>query len=185
MAKGKDKFEPKQMSNPYSTGGVGSEFEKSVQASFVVLLLSGGIFPALSSYPIVKIELQNRIRGVYTDDLTVYTGKDSSEIFNKMFAQIKRDVAVTSSNDPFKETIESAWIDFNGSLFNRERDIIALITTPLSKTDSVCIKTLLDYADEVTDINSFKLKLETKGHCSDEAKTKYECIKNIPNLPKL
>ena len=84
MAKGKDKFEPKEMSNPYSTGGVGSEFEKSVQASFVVLLLSGGIFPALSSYPIVKIELQNRIRGVYTDDLTVYTGKDSSEIYDKV-----------------------------------------------------------------------------------------------------
>ena len=175
----KDKFEPKQMSNPYSTGGIGQEFEKSVQASFVVLLLSGGIFPALSSYPIVKIELQNRIRNIYTDDLTVYTGKDSSETFNKMFAQIKRDVAITSSNDAFKETIESAWLDYNGSLFNRERDKIALITTPLSKTDSVCIKTLLDYADEVADINNFKLKLETKGHCNDEVKIKYECIKNI------
>ena len=180
MTKTKDsKFKLKQMSNPYSTGGVGPEFEKSVQSSFVVLLLSGGIFPALSSYPIVKIELQNRIRGVYTDDLTIYTGKDSSKIYNKMFAQIKRDVAITSSNNAFKETLESAWLDYNGSLFNRERDKIALITTPLSKTDSVCIKILLDYANEVTDINNFKLKLETKGHCNNEVKTKYECIKNI------
>lgn len=180
MTKTKDeKFKPKEMSNPYSTGGVGPEFEKSVQSSFVVLLLSGGVFPALSTYPIVKIELQNRIRDVYTDDLTVYTGKDSSEIYNKMIVQIKRDVAITSSNAPFKETIESAWLDFNGNLFNKEKDKIALITTPLSKIDSVCIKTLLDYADEVTDINNFKLKLETKGHCNDNVKTKYECIKTI------
>ncbi len=180
MTKTKDKkFKPKNISNPYSTGGIGQNFENSVQASFVVLLLTKGIFPALSSYPIIKIELQNRIRRVNTDDLTVYTGNNSGEIYNKMFVQIKRDITIKFSNKAFKETIENAWLDFKSSLFNKEKDKIALITTPLSKTDNTCIKTLLDFADGAENSNEFLLKLTTKGYCHAQTNNKLEDIKKI------
>ena len=75
----------KQVSNPSSTGGYGYDFETSVQSSFVVLMLSNGVFPLLSSKPISKIELQSRYRGINVDDITIYAidGK------NKMFVQNK------------------------------------------------------------------------------------------------
>ena len=71
----KQEFKPKQISNPYSTGGAGSDFECLVQTSFVVLLLTGGVFPIIGQQKISKIELQNKIREVGTDDLTVCAGQ--------------------------------------------------------------------------------------------------------------
>ena len=105
------KFKPKQMSNPYSTSGVGYDLEHAVQAFFVVLMLSQGIFSPVSSKHIVKIQLQNRIRDIYTDDLTVYCGESDSNIYNKMFAQIKRSVQISKKIEIFvKQSKRLGWI---------------------------------------------------------------------------
>ena len=87
-------FKPKEMSSPYSTSGIGYDIEHAVQASFLVLMLANGLFTPLSRKRIVKLELQNRFRKAQTDDLTVYTGDSLSNIYNKMFAQIKRNVKI-------------------------------------------------------------------------------------------
>ena len=47
----------KNLSNPYSTGGGGFNFEAHVQASFVVLMLTDGISPCLPNYSIQKIDI--------------------------------------------------------------------------------------------------------------------------------
>ena len=88
----KQEIIPKQISNPYSTGGAGPDFEYLVQTSFVVLLLIGGVFPIIGQQKISKIELQNKIRGVDTDDLTVYAGQ------RKMLAQIKLNIKILEKN---------------------------------------------------------------------------------------
>ena len=62
----------KNLSNPFSTGGGGSHFEAHVQASFVVLMLSGGYAPCLPCWPISEIKLQGKVEGFETDDLIVY-----------------------------------------------------------------------------------------------------------------
>ena len=173
-------FKPKEMSSPYSTSGIGYDIEHAVQASFLVLMLANGLFTPLSRKRIVKLELQNRFRKAQTDDLTVYTGNSLSNIYNKMFAQIKRNVKIQQKNKDFRETIESAWLDFNNDqIFNEETDKLALITTPLSDTDSCCIKILLDFASEAKDENEFLLKLETKGHGNKKAVEKLNIIRNI------
>ena len=48
----------KQLSNPFSTGGGGGNFETRVQAAFTVLMLSGQVAPCLPSRPIKKLKLQ-------------------------------------------------------------------------------------------------------------------------------
>ncbi len=173
------KFKPKQMSNPYSTSGVGYDLEHAVQASFVVLMLSQGIFSPVSSKHIVKIQLQNRIRDIYTDDLTVYYGDSDLNIYNKMFAQIKRSVQISRGNKNFRETIETTWLDFKGNSFNESIDKLALITTPMSNLDNTCIKTLLNFASGATDENEFMLMLNQKGHCNKNTTQKLNIIRSI------
>jgi len=65
----------KKISNPFSTGGGGINFEIRVQASFVVLMLTGGFVPCFSDCVIKKIKLQGRYSGYDTDDLIVFTEK--------------------------------------------------------------------------------------------------------------
>ena len=62
----------KQLSNPFSTGGGGVHFEAHVQASFVVLMLTGGFAPCMPNWPISKIKLQGKFAGYDTDDLIVF-----------------------------------------------------------------------------------------------------------------
>ena len=64
----------KQISNPFSTGGGGVNFEVQVQASFVALMLAEGFAPCLPCQPIQKIKLQGRFAGFDTDDLILFTG---------------------------------------------------------------------------------------------------------------
>ena len=60
-----------RMASPIATGGKGFRFECCVQASFVVLMLSGSVSPCLPQWPIEKICLQNRYRDFSIDDIIV------------------------------------------------------------------------------------------------------------------
>jgi hypothetical protein len=55
--------ELKQLSNPFSSGGGGHNFENHVQAAFVVLMLTGGIAPCVQPLPIKRIKLQGKYDG--------------------------------------------------------------------------------------------------------------------------
>jgi hypothetical protein len=61
-----------QLSNPFSTGGGGHNFENNVQSAFVVLMLSGGVVPCLPPLPIRQIILQGKYAGYDTDDFIVF-----------------------------------------------------------------------------------------------------------------
>lgn len=169
----KQEFKPKQISNPYSTGSAGSDFECLVQTSFVVLLLTGGVFPVIGQQKISKIELQNKIRGVDTDDLTVYAGQ------RKMLAQIKLNTKILESDKNFNETVSSAWLDFNKESFEEAKDKLALITSYLSHKDARAIRVILDHAQGATDEYDFIKRLQTQGYANKYAKEKLEIIRKI------
>lgn len=166
----------KQISNPSSTGGAGYDFETSVQSSFVVLMLSNGVFPLLSSKPISKIELQSRYRGINVDDITIYAidGK------NKMFGQIKQHLTFNPSDEDFKETINAAWLDFNNKEnFNEALDKIVLITGPISDTDTVNVRNLLKNAKDSENANDFfNLRLKTKNFANSKQSDKLDAFKH-------
>ena len=123
----------KKISNPFSTGGGGEHFEAHVQASFVLLMLTGGYAPCLPNWPIKKIKLQGKFAGYNTDDLIVYTENPDGRRKRKILAQIKHTINITENDKVFREVIQAAWNDFNNDeLFSRNKDVIEV--DPIVKT---------------------------------------------------
>ena len=123
---------PKQLSNPFSTGGGGAIFESRVQAAFVALMLSKGVCPCLPSWQIYKVKLQGKYSGYATDDVIIFARHESLDREAKLIAQIKHSPAITKADTSFAEVIQSAWSDFqNPSVFEYGYDALALITGPL------------------------------------------------------
>ena len=134
----------KQLSNPFSSGGGGGHFEEHVQASFVALMLTGGFAPCLPNWPIRKIKLQGKFAGYDTDDLIIFVENPGGDQERKILGQIKHSISITENDKVFAEVIQAAWNDFNNdSLFSRGKDVIALITGPLSATDINDVRTVV------------------------------------------
>lgn len=146
----------KNLSNPFSTGGGGVHFEAHVQASFVALMLTCGNAPCLPCWPIVEIKLQGKIEGFDTDDLIVVVENPTGKEKQKLLGQIKHSISITQGSAIFGEVIQAAWNDFNNpEVFNRKKDVIALITGPLSSTDTHNVKWLLSQARHTKNVDEF------------------------------
>ncbi len=146
----------KKLSNPFSTGGGGVHFEAHVQASFVALMLSGGYAPCLPCWPIVEIKLQGKIDGFDIDDLIVFVENVNSKERRKLIGQVKHSIDITKSSTKFGEVMQAAWNDFkNPEVFTRGKDVIALITGPLSATDTHNVKWLLNQARYTKNVAEF------------------------------
>ena len=146
----------KNLSNPFSTGGGGVHFEAHVQASFVALMLTGGNAPCLPCWPIVEIKLQGKIEGFDTDDLIVIVENPNSKEKQKLLGQIKHSISITQGSAIFGEVILAAWNDFNNpEVFTRKKDVIALITGPLSSTDAHNVQWLLNQARHTNNVDEF------------------------------
>ncbi len=172
----------KQLSNPFSTGSGGPHFEAHVQASFVLLMAVGGCAPCLPNWPIQKIKLQGRHAGYETDDLIIYVKNPNTEQQRKILAQIKHSISITENNSMFREVIQAAWNDFNGDLFSTEKDIIALITGPLSSTEINDTRTILEWARHAENAEEFLLKVELANFSSDAKRRKLKAFRT--NLTK-
>ncbi len=146
----------KQLSNAFSTGGGGHLFEAHVQTSFVALMLTGGHAPCLPCWPIVEIKLQGKRDGFDTDDLVVVVENSNNNEKRKLLGQIKHSIAITLGCVRFGEVMQAAWNDFNNAeLFTRDKDIIALITGPLSMTDTRNVQWLLNQSRHTKDVDEF------------------------------
>lgn len=168
----------KQLSNPGSTGSLGVHFETRVQASFVVLMLSGGFSPCLPSWPINKIKLQGKYQGFDTDDLIVYTKLPRGDRQAKLLGQIKHTVKLINSDENFFEVIQAAWHDFNNKdIFTEGIDAIALITGPLSATDTNDGRALLRQAQHSEDAEDFIKRVELGKFTSAKQREKLDIFK--------
>jgi len=97
------------LSNPFSTGGGGVDFEHSVQATFLLALLVEGFSPLLN-LPITSVLFQAKRSGYDTDDIVLFSSSNTYSA--KLLCQIKRGITITANNDIFEEVIVSAWSDF-------------------------------------------------------------------------
>ena len=167
----------KQQSNPYSTGGGGSNFETRVQAAFAVLMLTGRIAPCLPPFPITKIKLQVRYAGVQTDDFIVFAKQPETEQEAKLLVQVKHDLSITERDTTFAEVIQSNWNDFNSESFDSSVDAIALITGPLSATDIDDVRPILEWARHSEDETEFFTKIKTANFSSDAKRKKVAAFK--------
>ncbi len=160
------------VSNPFSTGGGGVHFETRVQATYVILMLTGGFAPCFCPWPITKIKLQGKYEGYNTDDLIVFTTEPEGKRERKLLAQIKHKISITENNKTFKEVIRSAWKDFtNPDFFNPNMDAIALITGPLATIDIDDTRMLMEWARTSGHAQDFLDKVEL-ANFSNEGKRK-------------
>lgn len=168
----------KQLSSPFSTGGGGVHFEVRVQAFFVAFMLAKGSPPGLQTGPITKIKLQGRFAGYNTDDLIVFIGEASKNEHRKILGQIKHSISITEGNSTFQEIIQSAWKDFsNAEIFRKNRDILALITGPLSSTDTNDVRTILEWSRSAENPQEFFNKVELPNFSSQAKRKKLKAFK--------
>ena len=168
----------KQLSNPYSTGGGGANFETRVQALFTVLMLTGGYAPCLPSWPIKKIKLQGKYAGFETDDFIVFAKHPSADREVKLLAQIKHSLSITEGDTTFGEVMHAAWCDFcNPKLFSPGKDAIALITGPLSATDIDSVRRILELARDSEDGIDFITKVELVKFSSNQQGDKLKAFR--------
>jgi hypothetical protein len=167
----------KKLSNPFSTGGGGNDFETAVQASFVALMLTSGCVPCLQPWPIVKIKLQGKVDGFATDDLIVLVENPDNNEQRKLIGQIKHSITITKSATLFGDIINSAWNDFNNTkIFTRNRDVIALITYSLNAADQEIIW-LTNHA-RVHNSDTFFRNVSTAIFSSDTKRDKLEVFQH-------
>jgi len=168
-----------KLSNPFSTGGGGNHFESQVQASFVVLMLTGGFAPILPCWPICKIKLQGKIDGYDTDDLIVYVENPENKEKRKLIGQVKHSISVTKGSLTFGEVVGSAWNDFNNlKLFSRGKDSIALITGPLNGVDAKNVPWILNQARSTNSVGEFFRNVEQANFSPSKSGEKLNVIKH-------
>lgn len=170
----------KQISNPFSTGSGGASFEHSIQAKFVTLMLTGGYAPCLPPWPIKEIKLQGKIAGYHTDDVIVTVENPSNSNDSRRFlGQIKHSISITENSSVFEEVIQSAWDDFNdASAFTKGKDIIALVTGPISKTDVDSVSFVLEQARHTQDFNEFSRQVDRAKFSSNNARSKRDAFRS-------
>lgn len=118
-----------KISNAFSTGGGGVNFEQQIQAMFLLSLLIDGFCPAMNEQT-KRVCFQAKRLGYDIDDLAVFTYRNQDE--GKLLCQIKHSITATKNNKVFQEVICAAWNDFNKKDFDKERDQIALVTAQIS-----------------------------------------------------
>lgn len=169
----------KKLSNPFSTGGGGVHFEAHVQASFVALMLTGGHAPCLPCWPITEIKLQGKIDGFDTDDLVVVVENVNSKERRRLLGQVKHSIDITQRSALFAEVMQAAWNDFNNpKVFTRGKDIIALITGPLSATDAHNVQWLLNQARHTKNVDEFLRNVQQANFSPPKSAEKLDVIRH-------
>lgn len=167
----------KQLSNPFSTGNGGGHFEAHIQASFVALMLSGGYAPGLPCWPIKEIKLQGKVDGYDTDDLIVFVENPASKERCKLIGQVKHSIAITKGDAVFSEVIKAAWNDYNDArIFSKGKDVIALITGPLSATDYHNVQWILSQSRHTKNSDEFYRNVEQSKFSPPKSQEKLEAI---------
>ena len=159
------------LSNPFSTGGGGVDFEHRVQATFLLALLAEGFSPLLN-LPITSVVFQCKRHGYDIDDIIVSSSSDTYSA--KLLCQIKHGITITE-NDTFKAVIASAWSDFNKTDFNKRTDRIVLISGTVANANS--LRFIHDQASFASDAKDFINRIKRPYYSNDTNRAKLNIIK--------
>lgn len=169
----------KKVATSESTGAAGEGFENRVNGLFAVLMLCNGELAILPGLKVSRLEFQTKDRGYELDD-TLIVLRDSKGDETKILAQIKRSLALTSSNKEFRETITGAWLDYNNrGLFNKDKDYCLLATGPLARKDTNAIGWLCNRAQYCDIEDEFEDRILNSPAISKSHKELYCTIKQF------
>lgn len=160
-----------QQSNPFSTGGGGTNYEQWVQTYFVASMILGWRIPNVKSNKIEKIKLQGRYDGYDTDDCIVFGDNNA-----KMLCQIKHKVTFTKASNLFYEVLSGAWNDFIKSDFDKKLDSIVLIVSEMTLIDNESFNQIFSMAKTSENEFEFLKKLNSEKFVSEKTREKYNTI---------
>ncbi len=161
------------LSNAFSTGGGGVDFERKVQSIFLLSLVIQGFSPVLNR-PIKRICFQTKRNGLNTDDLLVVSENEEA----KLLCQMKHDLIVSENNETFQQVINAAWVDFKSSDFILGKDKIALITGIIAKDSIVALRKVNETAITSINANAFLDKIQQPNYSNENIRKKLDVIKN-------
>lgn len=163
-----------QLSNAFSAGNGGVNFERRIQAVFVLTLLIDGFSPILK-LPVQKIDFQAKHLGYDTDDLIVTAANPYGTA--KLLCQMKHNLSITTNNPIFQEVLNAAWNDFCKDNFDPSRDKIALITGFIAKESIHALRYIHDQAMAVSDAESYMNRINQAHFTNAAIKERFEVIK--------
>lgn len=166
------------LSNPFSTGGGGGDFEQRVGATFILALLVEGLSPLLNS-KITELIFQSKRLNYDIDDITVISVAETRTA--KLLCQIKHGVEFTN-NKVFKEVLAAAWNDFNKANFDKKNDKIVLITGFSPKSD--VMRFIYTQANASVDAKEFIQRIQQKNYSNEDNRKKLELIKECLKAQK-
>lgn len=132
----------KKYTNPISAAGDGYVFEHSVQAFFVIQMITGGLVPRMDNCEVTRMVLQAERYGRKTDDCEVTLKDKLADTRKTLLVQVKRNIRL--SGGEFAKTIEDAWNDFNSRNFDSTHDRIMLVTGSLDR-NGIGLKNILTH----------------------------------------
>ena len=95
-----------------------------------------------------------------------------------MFGQIKHSINISKGNKIFGDVIQAAWKDFNNpDIFEKGADTIALITGPLSSTDTNDVRTILEWARHSENAQELLNKIELANFSGKKKREKLIAFK--------
>lgn len=175
-------LDSKEISSPFSGGAGGSSFEIEVQTSFAILLLARSFAPCMPSQPVQEIQLQGRHKGYNTDDFIVTSSHPDGSGKKKLLVQAKHAIRFTESDKNFPEVIAAAWNDFsNSTIFTAGTDSIALVTGPLTITDTQHVRPLLEVARTSKTSEDFFSKIYRTKLFSQKTRDRLDAIERLVN----
>lgn len=163
-----------QISNSFSTGGGGVNFEQNIQAMFLLSLILDGFCPALSEKT-KKVCFQAKHLGYAVDDLVVITERKNGE--GKLLCQMKHKITVSASNSTFKEVIAAAWKDFNDVNFDKKKDKIALVLAEITVSSQQSLRFLNAQATVSQTEQEFLDRIYRTSFSNENNKKVFEAIK--------
>lgn len=177
MDKSINKDKLPNLSNSFSTGGGGVQFEYCVQAMFLLTLVVDGFSPVLNK-PVKCIVFQGKRMGYDIDDVIIET-ETNGLISGKLHCQIKHDITISKSDLIFKEVLRAAWSDFTKETFDKTNDKIALVTGFISKETMKELREIHEKAVFTDSPFRFFSDIETPVFTSRKIKEKVELISEI------
>ena len=152
-----------EISNAFSTGGGGVNFEQRIQAMFLLSLLVDGFCPIMNGQT-EKIYFQAKHKGFDIDDFVVITSN------GKLLCQVKHNIIISDNDKTFNDFICAAWSDFNKDFFDKENDRIALATAQISKNSQKSFSSLHMIAIDSIDERDFYEKVNLQPFTSKNSK---------------
>ena len=164
-----------KISNAFSTGGGGTNFEQQVQAMFLLSLLIDGFCPAMNEQT-KRVCFQAKHLGYDVDDLDIFTDRGQNE--GKLLCQVKHSITATENDKTFQKVINAAWSDLTKEDFDENRDRIALVTAQISYKAQQSLRFLHAQAIGSVDENEFIERVNMQLFSNTDNKKMLTAIKS-------